>query len=70
MQNKPHTQKDLLRKDIDFKKQIEKYKVMSRSFSYIEKEIRDLNHKLNEIQSNFQIADSNVFFQSLELIFL
>lgn len=37
IQNKLHTQKDLLRKDIDFKKDREKYKVMSRSFSYIEK---------------------------------
>lgn len=59
MQNKFHTQKDLLRKDIDFKKDIEKHKVMSRSFSYIETKIKDLHLKLNEIQSNFQIADGH-----------
>ncbi|XOU12861.1 hypothetical protein QIA01_04845 (plasmid) [Borreliella americana] len=59
VQNKLHTQKDLLRKDIDFKKQIEKYRVMSRSFSYIEKKIKDLHLKLDEIQSNFKIADSH-----------
>ncbi|WLN25772.1 hypothetical protein KJD10_05020 (plasmid) [Borreliella valaisiana] len=59
IQNKLHTQNDLLRKDIDFKKDREKYKVMSRSFSYIEKKIKDLHLTLDEIQRNFQIADSN-----------
>ncbi|WP_151074380.1 hypothetical protein [Borreliella turdi] len=59
MQNKLHTQRDLLRKDIKFKKNIEKYKVMSIYFSYIEKKIKDFHLKLDEIQSNFQIADSH-----------
>ncbi|WP_210362453.1 hypothetical protein [Borreliella garinii] len=59
IQNKLHTQKDLLRKDIDFKKDREKYKVMSSSFSYIEKKIKDLHFTLDEIQRNFQIADSH-----------
>ncbi|WP_330529067.1 hypothetical protein [Borreliella valaisiana] len=59
IQNKLHTQKDLLRKDIDFKKDREKYKVMSRSFSYIEKKIKNLHLTLDEIQRNFQIADNN-----------
>ncbi|WP_210360290.1 hypothetical protein [Borreliella garinii] len=59
IQNKLYTQKDLLRKDIDFKTDREKYKVMSRSFSYIEKKIKDLHLTLDEIQRNFQIADSH-----------
>ncbi|WP_418906576.1 hypothetical protein QIA30_06320 (plasmid) [Borreliella turdi] len=56
MQQKFHNQKDSFIKNINFRENREKNKVIFKSFSSIEKKIKNLNHKLNEIQSNFQIA--------------
>ncbi|KEO61900.1 hypothetical protein [Borreliella garinii] len=59
MQQKFHNQKDSFIKNIKFRKNREKNRVIFKSFSSIEKKIKNLNHKLNEIQSNFQIAYNN-----------
>ncbi|WLN25835.1 hypothetical protein KJD10_05345 (plasmid) [Borreliella valaisiana] len=56
MQQKFHNQKDSFIKNIKFRENREKNRVIFKSFSSIEKKIKNLNHKLNEIQSNFQIA--------------
>lgn len=60
IQQKFHSQKDLFIKDIKFRQNREnkeKNKIIFRSFLSIEKKIKDLNSKLSEIQSNFQIAN-------------
>lgn len=56
MQQKFHNQKDSFIKNIKFRGNREKNRVIFKSFSSIEKKIKNLNHKLSEIQSNFQIA--------------
>lgn len=57
IQQKFHSQKDLFIKDIKFRQNKEKNKIIFRSFLSIEKKIKALNSKLSEIQSNFQIAN-------------
>nr|WP_269142586.1 hypothetical protein [Borreliella burgdorferi] len=57
IQQKFHSQRNSFIKDTKFGENRQKNAVIFKSFSSIEKEIRDLNYKLSEIQSNFQIAD-------------
>lgn len=57
IQQKFHSQRNSFISDAKFGENRQKNAVIFKSFSSIEKEIRDLNYKLSEIQSNFQIAD-------------
>ncbi|WP_421114477.1 hypothetical protein QIA00_05185 (plasmid) [Borreliella americana] len=59
MQEKFHSQRNSFIRDTKFGENRKKNTVIFRSFSSIEKEIRSLNHKLTEIQSNFQISDDS-----------
>lgn len=59
MQQKFYNQRDLFIKNTKFGENREKNIVIFKAFSFIEKEFRDLNYKLDEIQSNFQIADNS-----------
>lgn len=57
IQQKFYSQRNSFIRDTKFGENRQKNTVIFKSFSSIEKEIRDLNYKLSEIQSNFQIAD-------------
>ncbi|WP_418905401.1 hypothetical protein QIA31_05550 (plasmid) [Borreliella turdi] len=59
MQQKFHSQRNSFIKDTKFEESKQKNAVIFKSFSSIQREISNLNYKLSETQSNFQIADNS-----------
>lgn len=59
MQEKFHSQRNLFIRNTKFGENREKNTVIFKAFSSIEKKIKNLNYKLSEIQSNFQIANNS-----------